>query len=271
MAASDAKPVPIKDTAFRVSFPILDADGDLVTGATTPDSEFSEDAATFADCASEATEIATSSGMYYLELASTEMGGDTVVVIVKTATAGAKTTPIVLYPQSAANPINVNVQAISTDSTAADNLELWFDGTGYNASTSTIGTATAIAASGITAGSIATDAIGAAELAADAVAEIADAVWDEAMSGHLTLGTYGQAMRGLGLTGQVNDVAPAAGSFILGDFTEATADHFNGMKVIFTSGALLGQGRVITDYAVTTQLATFAEAFTEAPANGDDY
>src|SRR3990167_9783919 len=271
MAASDAKPVPIKDTAFRVSFPILDADGDLVTGATTPDSEFSEDAATFADCASEATEIATSSGMYYLELASTEMGGDTVVVIVKTATAGAKTTPIVLYPQSAANPINVNVQAISTDSTAADNLELWFDGTGYNASTSTIGTATAIAAGGITASSIAADAIGASELAADAVAEIADAVWDEAMSGHLTLGTYGQLMRGIGLTGEVNDVAASTTVFVVDGFTEATDDHFNGCTIRFTSGANAGAVRTIIDYTGATQTITLGQALTDAPADNDDF
>ncbi|MDO8632643.1 MAG: hypothetical protein Q7R41_19340, partial [Phycisphaerales bacterium] len=105
MAAGDAKPVPVKDVAFRVTFTILDADGDLVTGATAPDSEFSEDAAAFADAASEFTEIATASGMYFLDIAAAEMGGDTVAIICKTTTSGAKTTPIVLYPQSAANPI----------------------------------------------------------------------------------------------------------------------------------------------------------------------
>src|SRR3990172_7290866 len=46
----------------------------------------------------------------------------------------------------------------------------------------------------ITAGVIAADAIGASELAADAVAEIADAVWDEDATGHQTLGTFGQAI-----------------------------------------------------------------------------
>lgn len=44
----------------------------------------------------------------------------------------------------------------------------------------------------VTAGVIAADAIGASELAADAVAEIADAVWDEAQSGHTTGGTFGE-------------------------------------------------------------------------------
>ena len=41
----------------------------------------------------------------------------------------------------------------------------------------------------IAAGKIAADAIGASELAADAVAEIADAVWDELISGHTTTGS----------------------------------------------------------------------------------
>lgn len=194
MAASDAKPIPTKNAAYRVTFPILDADGDLVAGATGLDSEFSEDAATFADCSNEATEIATSSGMYYLDVINTEMGGDTVAIIVKSSTG--KTTPIVMYPQEAGD-INVNVETISGDATAADNCELFFDGTGYNASNSAVGTVasvTAIATGGITAGSIAADAIGASELAADAVAEIADAVWDEDATGHQTQGTFGQAI-----------------------------------------------------------------------------
>lgn len=98
MASTDAHPGPTKNAAYRVTFPIFDADGDLVTGAAGLDSEVSKDAGTFADCTNEATEIATSSGMYYLDLTSTEMNADTVAIIVKTSTTGAKTTPIVLYP-----------------------------------------------------------------------------------------------------------------------------------------------------------------------------
>ena len=53
---------------------------------------------------------------------------------------------------------------------------------------------TAWASGSITAGVIAADAIGASELAADAIAEIADAVWDEDATGHQTQGTFGQAI-----------------------------------------------------------------------------
>ena len=65
-------------------------------------------------------------------------------------------------------------------------------------------TAGAIATDAITAAKIAADAIGASELAADAVAEIvaalptvggiADAVWDEATSGHIAAGSFGEAV-----------------------------------------------------------------------------
>ena len=104
MAATDATVIPVKGQAYRVTFPILDADGDLVTGATSLDSEVSKNGATFADCTNEATEIATSSGMYYLDLTAAEMTADTVAIIVKTATSGAKTTPIVLYPSNTVVP-----------------------------------------------------------------------------------------------------------------------------------------------------------------------
>lgn len=49
------------------------------------------------------------------------------------------------------------------------------------------------AAGAIDAAAIAANAIGASELASDAVAEIADAVWDELLSGHAVSGSYGEA------------------------------------------------------------------------------
>lgn len=90
---------PIYGEPHTVVFPMLDADGDLVTGATTPDSEVSKNGDTFVDCTNEATEIATGSGMYYLTLTATEMTADIVAIISKSATSGMKTTPLVLYPR----------------------------------------------------------------------------------------------------------------------------------------------------------------------------
>jgi hypothetical protein len=143
MAASDAKPIPIKNTAFRVTFAIYDQEGDLVTGAAGLDSEVSLDGGTFADCTNEATEIATASGIYFLDISSAEMNADTVAVIVKTSSVNAKTTVLVLYPAENTD-IPVNVTAVSGDTTAADNLESDYDGNGYAKAASSIGTTTAV-------------------------------------------------------------------------------------------------------------------------------
>ena len=131
MAAGDATWNPKKNVAYRVTFPILDADGDLVIGATGLDSEVSKDGGTFTDCTNEATEIATSSGVYYLDLTATEMNADTVAIIVKTTSSGAKTTVLVFFPLETTDT-PVDVLAISGDTVAADNLEAAADGTGYN-------------------------------------------------------------------------------------------------------------------------------------------
>jgi hypothetical protein len=109
---------PVYGCSYTIVVPMLDADGDLVTGATTPDSEISKNGDTFADCTNEATEIATNSGMYYLTLTATEMTADVVAVIVKSATAGMKTTPIVLYPVKLPKLIDQDVTgATGNDST----------------------------------------------------------------------------------------------------------------------------------------------------------
>lgn len=52
------------------------------------------------------------------------------------------------------------------------------------------------------------------------------------------------------------------------DVTEATADHYNGRIVIFTSGALAGQATSISDYSLEGSNGRFTVvALTEAPAN----
>lgn len=122
MASTDARPVPIKNTALRATFPILDADGDLVTGAAGLDSEVSKDGGAYADCTNEATEIG-SSGTYYLDLTSTEMNADTVSIIVKTSTTDAKTTVLVLYPQESGD-IKVDLQSISGTTVATGTAQL---------------------------------------------------------------------------------------------------------------------------------------------------
>lgn len=77
------------------------------------------------------------------------------------------------------NQVTADVTAISGDSVAADNLELDYDGTGYAKANSTIGTTTTN-----------TDMVAAAPTAA----AVADAVWDEAATGHTDAGKAGEQL-----------------------------------------------------------------------------
>ena len=136
MAANEARPVPKKNVAYRVTFPLFDNDGDLVTGAAGLDSEVSKDGAAFADCTNEATEIASSSGIYYLDLTAAEMNADTVAIIVKTSTVDAKTTPIILYPEEAGD-IRVDVTQLGSNTQSATDLKDFADA-GYDPSTNKV-------------------------------------------------------------------------------------------------------------------------------------
>lgn len=106
----------VKNAAQRIVFVLLDADGDPVTGAATdtPDSEYSLNGATFVDCSDEIHEIATASGVYYLDLLAGETNGDVVAIQVKTATAGTKTTVLVFY---------TSAQSLDTTDTAVDGIQ----------------------------------------------------------------------------------------------------------------------------------------------------
>lgn len=76
------------------------------------------------------------------------------------------------------------------------------------------------------------------------------------------------------VTGTVSNAVttPTTTVFAADDITEATADHYNGRVIIFTSGALSGQATDISDYALDTGEGKFTvTAMTEAPANNDTF
>lgn len=67
-----------------------------------------------------------------------------------------------------------------------------------------------------------------------------------------------------------NGHTPTATEFQADDITEATADHFNGRVVIWSTGALAGQATSISDYAAVGGIGQFTTvALTEAPADDD--
>ena len=82
--------------------------------------------------------------------------------------------------------LSVDVTKISGDSTAADDLELFIE-----TMTSGVLQTGSFAANCITEALLADDTITSGQLAATATGEIADAVWDEAQSAHVSVGSFG--------------------------------------------------------------------------------
>jgi hypothetical protein len=175
------------------------------------------------------------------------------------------------YDPTAAQ-IPANVTQISGDSTAADNLEAAADGTGYNLGGGSVvaasvtgnvggnvtGSVGSVAAGGITASSLAADAITAAKLAADVSAEIADAVWEEALADHEgTVGSTAEALATAGGSGaSAADIADAvwdeatAGHVTAGSFGKAAADILEDTAEIGAAGA--GLTALATQASVNT-------------------
>jgi hypothetical protein len=104
VASTDAHPWPKKNQACRITFDLRLTTGALNTGGTGLDSEISKDGGTFTDCTNEATQIATTSGVYYLDLTSTEMNADTVAIKVKSTDTNNMDQVLVLYPQDIPEP-----------------------------------------------------------------------------------------------------------------------------------------------------------------------
>jgi hypothetical protein len=165
----------------------------------------------------EGTEANTANGFtdegqgYSLVLSSTEMQAariviyivdqgtkawlDTVIVIETYGHASAQhpfllaTSPANTVDVDTSGNINANVVQISGDSTAANNLESDYDGTGYNKSNSTIGTCTTN-----------TDMVSEPPSAAN----VADAVWDEAKAGHVGAGSFGEEVQSHALSSEIS-------------------------------------------------------------------
>ncbi len=76
------------------------------------------------------------------------------------------------------------------------------------------------------------------------------------------------------IPGTVDSTAfsPTTTVFEADDITEATADHYNGRLILWTSGALVGQVTDVTDYALSGGRGRFTcTAMTEAAANNDTF
>ncbi len=139
---------------------------------------------------------------------------------------------------TAGGNIKADALAISGDTTAADNAEAFFDGTGYAGTNNVIPTVTTatsvttvngLAAGVITAASIADGAIDRATFAADT---------------------------GLATVRSNTAQAGASTTITLDASASAVTDFYKNSLVVLTGGTGVGQGRYITAYNGTTKVAT---------------
>lgn len=100
------------------------------------------------------------------------------------------------------------------------------------------------------------------------LSEVPDAVWDEALSGHTTAGTFGQVHQvedtGSATAGAASTITLRAGASAINDF------YKNGL-ISLTSGTGVGQSRSITAYDGATKVATVDRAWGTNPINGTGY
>ena len=104
----------------------------------------------------------------------------------------------------------------------------------------------------------------------------ADKLWVDAVELNNVAASAAQLERSASviLTGTSDNTGFTASSTIMetSSITEATADHYKGRVIVFTSGALLGQATSITAYALSSGRGRFTySALTEAVPNGTTF
>jgi hypothetical protein len=104
-------------------------------------------------------------------------------------------------------------------------------------------------------------------------AAVADAVWDEAYSGHTTAGTFGKLMdiirkANLSIDGTVSGT-PTSSAFDT-NLTDADGAHDHQL-LLFVSGSLTGYSSPIDSYVQSSGRITLQEALTAAPSASDEF
>ena len=225
MGSSDALPVPRKNAAYRAYFKIDKNDGSLITSWTSAAASISKDGGTPAAPGDAPHEIGTTFGGGYIDLTATEMNADQVTLKVTVTNSGALPTMLYLYPEETGD-IRVNVTAgaqviwdalTSALTTSGSIGKLLVDN--INATISSRSTLTAqavwdaLTSALTTSGSIgkllvdnvnatiSSRLAGASYTSPPSAADNADAVWDEALSGHLTAGSTGAQLNSAGASG----------------------------------------------------------------------
>jgi hypothetical protein len=106
--------------------------------------------------------------------------------------------------------------------------------------------------------------------------DVSNAVWDVAVSGYNNAGTFGRGFRqvkeGL-ISGDGQAASSGTTTSFVSNLTSSVDDFYNEKTIVFTSGALTGQSRVVSDYDGTTKTISVdnREPFTSAVQSGDEF
>ena len=151
----------------------------------------------------------------------------------------------------------VDVAQVSSDTTAADNLELFFDGTGYDAANSTVGTVTTNTdVRGTDSAALAT-ALTTAQNDLDTITGADGATL-------ATIQTQVGQINGAAATGTLSTTQCTS------DLTGYLTSELIGRTITFTGGTANGQKARITAYTATNGDIEFT-TITTAPANADTF
>lgn len=140
MASTDAQPFPIKAKAVRLTFPVFTTAGALVTSGTMAVT-ISKDGGTFGNPnagATNATQIATTSGVWYVDLNSTDTNCDTLAVKISDGTN--PPTILVIYPVEIKEPSAI--PGFADGATGLEELTSWLLALSRNKMTQTSTTTT---------------------------------------------------------------------------------------------------------------------------------
>jgi hypothetical protein len=183
-------------------------------------------------------------------------------------------------------PPAVNVTQLSGDSTAADNAEAFFDGTGYAGTNNVIPTVTtltghtaqtgdAYARLGAPAGaSVSADIAAVKAETATIVADTAELQTDWANGGRLDLildtAAAGGDAASFGIVHEGTAQSATGTTLVLASGAAFANDELIGATILITGGTGVGQARTITDYVGSTDTAT-VDTWTTTPSGTITY
>jgi len=200
------------------------------------------------------------------------MNADIAATITKTGTAGAKTAVNVMYTvtRQLVDLAYPTTSGRAMDVDAAGGVEVGSFQAGAI-------TAAAFTAGAIDAAAIATDAIGAAELADGAITAAtfaagaidAAAIATNAIDADAIAADALPELRGAVATG-TSDAGGSTTTMVDAALTQGD-DYWNDMVILFTSGAIVGQSRLITDFVAATDTLSFEPAVAASVGAGFTY